>query len=155
MKLFLVLDLFVLHLLSSDAGRIKIINGNETNPHSRPYMALIKYGTRFGDVICGGSLIHESWVLTAGHCRMLGSVTTIILGAHAKDKNEKEQQVFRFPRDYTHPRYDESCFCNDLKLYKTAPSFNPKTFHAYFSYLKQQNWEMLLKFYLCHKHLQT
>ncbi|KAM5193593.1 granzyme A-like isoform 2-T2 [Mantella aurantiaca] len=119
MKLFLLL-LLAMCLLLCEGARIKIIDGNEANPHSRPYMALIVYETNYGEILCGGSLINRRWVLTAGHCQLLGSVITIILGAHAKNINEREQQVFRHPTGYSHPQYNKTNYFNDLKLYKLS-----------------------------------
>ncbi|XP_018423690.1 PREDICTED: granzyme K-like [Nanorana parkeri] len=118
MRLLLVLPFLALHLLCTQGAKITIIDGEIANPHSRPYMALIKFETSYGESICGGSLIHPRWVLTAGHCQMLGSVVTVILGAHDMDKYEKQKQMFRSPKSFTHPRYNNSKYFNDLKLYK-------------------------------------
>uniref|UniRef100_A0A670JFF7 Peptidase S1 domain-containing protein n=1 Tax=Podarcis muralis TaxID=64176 RepID=A0A670JFF7_PODMU len=43
----------------------RIIGGSECWPHSQPWQVFV-----FGSQLtrCGGALINEHWVLTAGHC---------------------------------------------------------------------------------------
>ena len=42
----------------------KIVGGYECPRHSVPYQVSLNAGYHF----CGGSLINESWVVTAAHC---------------------------------------------------------------------------------------
>ncbi|XP_075711040.1 granzyme A-like [Rhinoderma darwinii] len=116
MKRFLVLLLSAACLLVSEGKTVKIIDGNEVVPHSRPYMALIIFETDFEEMICGGSLIRPNWILTAGHCQKRASIATILLGAHSREGNEKGIQKFRISRSIQHPQYNSSSLKNDIRL---------------------------------------
>ncbi|NXO44037.1 GRAA protein, partial [Locustella ochotensis] len=89
-----------------------IIGGYEVKPHSRPFMAQIKGPT--GNIICGGALIKENWVLTAAHCKVEKS--KVVLGAHSSKIKEKEQQTFRIANFIHYPCYDSTTKENDIML---------------------------------------
>ncbi|XP_006874723.1 PREDICTED: granzyme A-like [Chrysochloris asiatica] len=88
----------------------KIIGGNQVDPHSRPYMVLLK-----GKKICAGTLIAKNWVLTAAHCP-LGQKAEVILGAHTINKNEPEKQIMSIIKEIPYPCYDPDTHEGDLKL---------------------------------------
>ncbi|XP_019899333.2 ovochymase-2 isoform X2 [Esox lucius] len=68
---------------------LRVVNGVEAVPHSWPWQASMQ-ASPFSPIPymhgCGGSLIHEEWVLTAAHCFMapLGNPTfwRVCLGKH-------------------------------------------------------------------------
>ena len=47
-------------------GSARIYGGVPATPHSWPW--IVQVVDSLGDLVCGGTLISESWVLTAGHC---------------------------------------------------------------------------------------
>ncbi|XP_077778165.1 mast cell protease 8-like, partial [Podarcis muralis] len=99
----------------ADPLRSQIVGGHEAKPHSRPYMAALKYYN--GNFDCGGFLVAPQWVMTAAHCN---GTYRVILGAHNIYLDETSQQVFTVKANYEHPYYyiDNKTVSNDIRLLK-------------------------------------
>ncbi|KAM9711406.1 mast cell protease 1A-like [Dama dama] len=110
----MVLFLLLVALLLSPTGEAgKIIGGHEAKPHSRPYMAFLRFKISGKPHICGGFLVREDFVLTAAHC--LGSSIDVTLGAHNIREQERTQQVIPVWRTFPHPYYNMTGV-NDIML---------------------------------------
>ncbi|XP_036592350.1 granzyme B-like [Trichosurus vulpecula] len=97
----------------------EIIGGWEAKPHSRPYMANLKYWDENGtEYRCGAFLVREDFLLTAAHC--WGSKMSILLGAHNIQKPEKTQQCIPVLKAIPHQLYNRWTFKNDIMLVKLA-----------------------------------
>lgn len=48
-------------------GEPRVVGGNPATPVSWPWLVSLQYENEH---FCGGTLIDESWVLTAGHCNV-------------------------------------------------------------------------------------
>ncbi|XP_068963415.1 serine protease 57 [Petaurus breviceps papuanus] len=95
----------------------RIVGGREVKPHSRPYMASVRF---MGEHHCGGVLFMAQWVLTAAHCffNRDSSLGLVVLGAHSPSNPEPTQQVFSIQRCILHPDYDPVSHQNDICLLK-------------------------------------
>ncbi|CAM2117420.1 elastase-1-like [Caretta caretta] len=91
----------------------RIISGNEVRPHSWPWQVSLQVWTRTNSKfihVCGGTLIHKSWVLTAAHCFQKGKVEDaanwrILLGKHNLNRTESTERVYRVKRIYQHEHF--------------------------------------------------
>ncbi|XP_065762132.1 mast cell protease 1A-like [Muntiacus reevesi] len=110
----MVLFLLLVALLLSPTGEAgKIIGGHEAKPHSRPYMAFLRFKISGKSHICGGFLVREDFVLTAAHC--LGSSIDVTLGAHNIKERERTQEVIPVRTAFPHPHYNMTGV-NDIML---------------------------------------
>uniref|UniRef100_A0A670JJR7 Peptidase S1 domain-containing protein n=1 Tax=Podarcis muralis TaxID=64176 RepID=A0A670JJR7_PODMU len=89
----------------------RIIGGYPCLPHSQPWQAYLT-----GTYTCGGTLIADSWVVTAAHC--YGGNIIVRLGKHNLAVREEGEQTRRVVRYFRHPRFDPRTLNNDVMMLK-------------------------------------
>uniref|UniRef100_A0A8C6XNS2 Peptidase S1 domain-containing protein n=1 Tax=Naja naja TaxID=35670 RepID=A0A8C6XNS2_NAJNA len=100
----------------------KIVGGYTCRRNSVPYQVSLNIGYH----ICGGSLIHDQWVLSAAHCfkswpqgwdskiPAMG-FTTWLLGGGG---HEGDEQIIRAEKIIVHPSYNSWLLDHDIMLIK-------------------------------------
>ncbi|RXM36239.1 Ovochymase-2 [Acipenser ruthenus] len=91
----------------------RIINGIVACPNSWPWQVSLQYK---GQHYCGGCLIHQNWVLTAGHCDFNRDTDAVVLGAHDLSSKTEQIQVIQVIAKYNHNNYGGFPPANDLAL---------------------------------------
>nr|XP_033801511.1 coagulation factor IX [Geotrypetes seraphini] len=104
----------------------KIVGGTNALKGEIPWQAYLvkKDGTGF----CGGSIISETWIVTAGHCLLSNTEFKVVVGEHNTEQNDETEQYLEVARIVMHPNYNASKkrYNNDIALLelKTAMKFN-------------------------------
>lgn len=72
----------------------RIVNGQIAEPHSIPFQVamLIKKSNK-GTILCGGSVINEKFILTAGHCLKSAERAIVIIGGHDLTQTNESEVV--------------------------------------------------------------
>ncbi|XP_075457642.1 tissue-type plasminogen activator isoform X2 [Ascaphus truei] len=105
-------------------AQFRMLGGREAQVTSHPWQAAIfliprrSVGEHF---LCGGTLIHSCWVLSAAHCfteRFPSYRLRVILGRTLRVVPGQEEQKLLVERYYVHPRFDPKTFDNDIALLK-------------------------------------
>uniref|UniRef100_A0A8C2GHJ5 Zgc:112285 n=1 Tax=Cyprinus carpio TaxID=7962 RepID=A0A8C2GHJ5_CYPCA len=76
-----------------------IVSGNDSRPHSWPWQVSLQVrprGSKYYVHVCGGTLIHKNWVLTAAHCFQNWR---IVLGKHQLKRAESAERIFLLDYD--------------------------------------------------------
>ncbi|XP_049826370.1 brachyurin [Aethina tumida] len=114
--LAIALVLILLSTIGTKANSLKIVGGDEVEPHSLPFMAVIKTEINDISIVCGGSLVKENVVLTAAKCVDGASEVEITLGAHNIDEDEDSQVVLTSNDFVIHEEYNATTRHNDIAL---------------------------------------
>ncbi|KAL3279073.1 hypothetical protein HHI36_016587 [Cryptolaemus montrouzieri] len=120
-----------LEVLDSEPAELNlgIINGNEAEPHSYPFQALIKMKvSKDRTAFCGGTLLTQRFVLSAGHCGQGYLGATITLGAHNISANENTTIEVNVRRIKLHEKFSRKTFSNDIALFELD---DPVTYGLY------------------------
>ncbi|XP_031632051.1 uncharacterized protein LOC116346252 [Contarinia nasturtii] len=101
----------------------RIIGGEEADPGEFPWMAALAY-IRSNKVVydCGGTIISEYFVMTAGHCvRPDYKPIFARLGEIAKNDDDRTQAViYQIQDHYRHLNYSAATKQNDIALVKVS-----------------------------------
>ncbi|XP_046733841.1 trypsin-1-like isoform X1 [Diprion similis] len=98
---------------NNNSGR-RIINGHEANPADFPYFVRIAAG----GTLCGGSIISDKWILTAGHCT--SSATCKKIEIYPWNWQEGQPPPIHAAECVTHPQYDPTRHAFDITLIRTT-----------------------------------
>lgn len=97
---------------------LRIVGGSPARPNQFPHaVALILHLTQSRSSFCGGSIIHQHYILTAAHC--LDDVTRIEVQAGVNNifRGTPEYRETVLPRDLrSHPQYNPDTLLNDIGI---------------------------------------
>uniref|UniRef100_F6R096 pancreatic elastase II n=1 Tax=Ornithorhynchus anatinus TaxID=9258 RepID=F6R096_ORNAN len=100
----------------------RVVGGEDVRPNSWPWQVSLQYlsGSKWHHT-CGGTLIDNNWVMTAGHC--IGSRTyRVLIGKHSLSSDEQGTIISDVQKIVVHPQWDSSKLSNgnDIALIKLA-----------------------------------
>ncbi|KAF9411843.1 hypothetical protein HW555_009448 [Spodoptera exigua] len=100
-----------------------IIGGTDAAQYEFPHMVMVGYG-ELKDVqwLCGGALISDKFILTAGHCiasRDLGPITYVVVGALRRSDAADRSKIYKVKNIIKHPQFQPPAKYNDIALIET------------------------------------
>lgn len=98
----------------------RVVGGMEAEPRAWPWqVALISSQESYNDQFCGGSVIHERWVLTAAHCvdGVSPDKIQVLAGTHDLEEGGRRIDIAAIRM---HPDYRGDTLENDIALLELA-----------------------------------
>jgi secreted trypsin-like serine protease len=102
--------------LSRGGGRI--VGGEDAYYGEFPHQIALLRGGVGGSLMCGGSIVDNSWVVTAGHCcdGQSASRLGVRVGSHNLYSEDADQMDFAVKTVLLHEEYDDWNIENDICL---------------------------------------
>ncbi|XP_047346991.1 trypsin-1-like [Vespa velutina] len=128
MKLILFATLFVVALAEKPYLGFnlplfspRIVGGENANKGEFPYQVSLQWGLTSSNTkhFCGGSILNEKWIITAGHCILaVPSVGAFVVkaGKHNIKYSEKGEQIIKVKRSIVHELYPGGVAPYDIAL---------------------------------------
>lgn len=91
----------------------RIVGGQAAAVNQFPWHVWIRSYAGAANIVCGGSIISGSWILTAAHC--VRGYTSFTVGAGSNNLNSPVIQV-NTTSFVVHPSFNPSNYNNDLAL---------------------------------------
>ncbi|KAF2881376.1 hypothetical protein ILUMI_24819 [Ignelater luminosus] len=103
----------------------RIISGKPAAPGQFKHQVANRFKVSGGTAFCGGSLISDRWVLTAGHCAKDATHFTLYLGSvNQSQPVEQGRVVVETAEKYVHPSYNPFTLANDIALVRLQKPVN-------------------------------
>ncbi|XP_023937765.2 serine protease snake [Bicyclus anynana] len=101
-----------------------VVGGVAAKEDEFPHMALMGYGSDVDSAqwLCGGSILSERFLLTAGHCtytRNVGEITYVRIGLLKRTDPLDVTRIYRVQSIIKHPAYNSPHRYHDIALVKT------------------------------------
>jgi len=108
--------------VNASTSMVRIIGGADAVPNTYPWMVSIQSKTD-SEHFCGGSLIDESYILTAAHCiedAQASEIQVVVSEYHLQETSQQEQ-VIAIKNIYMHQGYGDD---NDIAVLELAAPSN-------------------------------
>ncbi|XP_017077739.1 CLIP domain-containing serine protease B15-like [Drosophila eugracilis] len=108
----------------------KIMHGQIAEHGTNPWMAYI-YKTinrKETELVCGGSLIHKEFVLTAAHCILNDDILAVRLGAYYSESRSPSSRDYAVNKAFRNKLYSRGQHINDIGILRLVPEVQ---FNAY------------------------
>ena len=118
MRLFAIALTLVLTVQGASATpEPRVVGGQPVYPGQFPFLVGLVYPPSNG-VLCTGSLIRNTWVLTAAHCITSAPPATVMISDALQGADGPTHQVTEIPvkRIIVHPQWNPTTFVNDIAL---------------------------------------
>ncbi|KAJ2747208.1 hypothetical protein GGI20_000729 [Coemansia sp. BCRC 34301] len=102
----------------------RILGGSETKKSDYPFIVYLYNGRE--KTFCGGSIISDTWILTAAHCIKTASANDVTVYIGESTYNIDPAKGAKVAEVHSHPQYNDQTMVNDISLLKLASPITNK-----------------------------